>query len=162
MVYSKKKRHVKRNLVAKKASSDSKPGVLHSIRRMWEKQLDSFFGSVLTVLIAAVLVIVLVVIVKELYQLFILHLFAGSTVGVIDSVLTIFLEMKLFQVLLHYLRDHRIEVEVIAEVGIIAIVKEVMFNLTTFSAMHLFGISALLIALGALFFIEKRYGCDQH
>jgi uncharacterized membrane protein (DUF373 family) len=108
-------------------------------------------------LVSALMIGVLVVIIRQLYHLFTTDLFSAEIKSAVDNGLFILILLELFVVLLFYLRNHHIKVERVVEVGIISVVRELIFHALDMEVLRLFALSGVLLVLGLLFFIEKHF-----
>jgi uncharacterized membrane protein (DUF373 family) len=104
----------------------------------------------------------IIIILKELYKLFFKDLFFSDLNIIIHSVLFIFILIEMFTILISYLHKGYIKVERIVEVGIISIVREIIFNVLNVEIARLYALAALLLALGCLFYIEKHFSAVRN
>lgn len=117
--------------------------------------LNNIFHYIVVILIG----ILMFVIGKTFYEVISTILVTESSV-IINEILFILILVELFTILYFYLREHRIKVERIVELGIIAIVREVMFHAFEIDVHRIYAVTAFLLALGAIFYIEKRH-CES-
>jgi uncharacterized membrane protein (DUF373 family) len=122
------------------------------------KRFDNLFHTLTFLLIVAVVIILF----KQLYSMFVYELFYESARVLIDSILFLFILLELYTILIQYLRKGYIKVERIVEVGIIAVVKELMFHISDLNMNSMIGISSILLSLGALFYIEKHFSKQRN
>jgi len=124
-----------------------------------EKLLKSFKG-VFNLLVVLLIFGLLAIILRELYSLF-GDIFSAKISVLINSVLFIFILVELFTILLAYLRSGEIKVEKIVEVGIISIVRDSIFHIFETEPARIYGISALLLVFGLIFFIERKFSYNK-
>lgn len=136
-------------------------GAIDSKTSVFEKKVLSFLSLVLDVLTFLLIVALLIFIVKEIFDLF-------SGLGLnfdikekIEIMLFALILVELFTILFFYLKEHRIKVDRIIEVGIISLVRDVIFKFNEFEVTRLFALAAVLIVLGGLFFIEKYFSSTR-
>jgi uncharacterized membrane protein (DUF373 family) len=127
-----------------------------------EFRILGYFEKLLNVLIFILLIALTLIIFKELYQLFAYEFFTADVKELIDSVLFVFILIELFTILFSYLKKGYIKVERIVEVGIISLVRDVIFHISSFEIMRIFGIAALFLTLGFLFYIEKYFSKNRN
>lgn len=97
----------------------------------------------------------------ELYRIFLVEIWTGNTHYLIASIIWTFVLIKLFGILHTYLLQGFIKVERVVEVAIIAIVQELILKIFEIEPQRIYALSALLLALGVLFFIEKRFAAQR-
>lgn len=123
------------------------------------KNIMGFLGRGLD---AITLVLILGVLLLILKQIWTLVTFSGhSGTHAIDTILYIVVLMELFIILFHYFDNHHIEVARVVEIGIISLIREIIFKVEALEVMQLFAIATLLLVLGALFYIEKKCAVSE-
>lgn len=128
-----------------------------------EINVISYLDKALNITIFLLIFSLLFLITKELYVLIFLKLFQNGEIGqIVDLILFIFILIELFTILVSYLKKGYIKVERIVEVGIISIVRDIIFHVDTIETTKIYSISAVLLVLGGLFFIEKRFSKDRN
>ncbi len=125
--------------------------------RQSEKGSTWYFSKVIDVLVIVLLVGVLVVIIRQLYTLFREDLFSAEVKHAIDNGLFVLILLELVVILLFYLRDHHVKVERVVELGIISIIREIIFHFFDLEVMRLLALGGILLVLGALFYVEKMF-----
>ena len=121
-----------------------------------------FLKYTLNILIIVVIIALLVTIVYKLFLLFTTDIVSKDLHNILDNILFTLILIELFTILYAYFQKHYVKVERIVEIGIISIVREVIFQVYDLDSGKIYAISALLIALGLLFFIEKYYSKNRN
>ena len=128
-----------------------------------ENRVIKYLERVLNVLIFLLIVSLIILILRELYVLFVYELFKnGNVKEIVDLILFVFILIELFTVLISYLKKGYIKVERIIEVGIISIVRDLIFHIETALPQKLYSSAAILLVFGAIFFIEKRFSRQRN
>lgn len=109
------------------------------------------------VIIVLLIVALLATIIFKLYLLFFIDIPSANFKSIIDNVLLVFIFIELLTILYSYLQRLYIKVERVIELGIISIVREMLFRVSDFEASKIYAVAVLLVALGILFFIEKYW-----
>jgi uncharacterized membrane protein (DUF373 family) len=109
------------------------------------------------IIIVLLILALVVTILLKLYVLFFVDLFAGDFTSIINDLLLTLILIELFTILYSYLQKHYIKVERVVELGMISIIREMLFKVDTFEASKIYAVAVLLVAFGAVFFIEKYY-----
>lgn len=122
-----------------------------------ERKMLKFFSLVVDVLIFLLIVALLFMIIRQIFILFSGPIWALEIKEKIDTMLFALILVELFTILFFYLKEHRIKVDRIIEVGIISLVRDVIFKVYETEVNRLFAMAAILVVLGALFFIEKYF-----
>lgn len=122
---------------------------------------SNFFGNLFKILIIVLIIGLLIIILRELYTLF-NFVFISPIDILINKILFIFILIELFTILIGYLRTEFIKVERIIEVGIISLVRDIIFHFSDIDNGKLYGISAILLVFGIIFFIEKYYSKERN
>ena len=120
--------------------------------------LDVILHLIIFLLIIATLGTIFI----EMYKLFVVELITGNVRVIIEHILFTFILIELFTILHSYLIKHYIKVERIIEVGIISVVREIVFQVFEIEVSRIYALAVLLIALGALFFIEKHFSKERN
>lgn len=121
-----------------------------------DEKFVKFFKGIFNFLILLLIAGVLVIILRELYSLF-SGILSSEINVMINNILFIFILIELFTILLSYLRFQHIKVERVIEVGIISVVRDSIFHVFESEPSKMYGISALLLVFGLIFFIEKKF-----
>jgi uncharacterized membrane protein (DUF373 family) len=100
-------------------------------------------------------VIIFVIIIRQFYLLLAVHLLSDIKTT-IDIVLFIFILIELIIILFEYITKGNIKVENIIEVGIISVVREVMFHSLDMDPVRIFSLAGILLVFGGIFYIEKK------
>ena len=128
-------------------------GVEKFIRIKLLPVLKTIGNIIIIILIFALFVTIL----YKLYNLFFVDLINGSFQSIIDDLLLTLILIELFTILYSYLLKHYIKVERVIELGIISLVREMLFKLNEFETSKIYAVAALLVSLGIIFFIEKYW-----
>lgn len=100
---------------------------------------------------------ILVVVINKLYVLFFFEIFKMEFSHIIESILSIFILVKSFNIIFYYFKHGVIIIGRVIEIGIIAIIQETIFKLFIIEPHKMYAIAALLLVLGILFFIDRKY-----
>lgn len=122
-----------------------------------EKKVLRFFSLIVDVLTFLLILALLLMIVRQIVLLFAGPIWTLEIKEKIDTMLFALILVELFTILFFYLKEHRIKVDRIIEVGIISLVRDVIFKVYETDVLRLFAMAAILVVLGALFFIEKYF-----
>ena len=77
----------------------------------------------------------------------------------LSNIIFVVITMELFRLLVHYLRFHRIDLNILVEVGLSAVIQKVILvGIDKFTMQQLIGISLVLLTLGAILFVHLREG----
>ena len=109
------------------------------------------------VIIILLIVALIVTILFKLYILFFIDIAGGDFISIINDLLLVLIFIELFTILYSYLQRHYIKVERVVELGMISIIREMMFKIEIFETSKVYAIAVLLVAFGMVFFIEKYY-----
>ncbi len=118
--------------------------------------------SVSNVIIILLIVALVVTIVYKLYALFFVDMMSGNFQNVINDLLLTIILIELFTILYSYLVKYYIKVERVIELGIISIIREMLFKIQEFEANKIYAVAVLLVSFGLLFFIEKYYSKSRN
>jgi uncharacterized membrane protein (DUF373 family) len=67
------------------------------------------------------------------------------------------ISIELYRLMVHYLRYHRVDLNILVEVGVSATIQKViLIGVDELSMQQLIGISLILVSLGAILWVEKR------
>ncbi|MDP7179894.1 MAG: phosphate-starvation-inducible PsiE family protein [Candidatus Woesearchaeota archaeon] len=145
---------------------EDKEGKLHCTEQKVHKFIDDkllgMLDVVLHILLFILIVALLVAILFELKTLFFVHLFNASVNVIIDHILFAFILVELFTILYSYLKKHYIKVERVVEVGIISLVRDLIFRIPDIETGKIYAIAVTLLVLGAIFFVEKHFSKDRN
>lgn len=120
-----------------------------------------WFGRLFDVIIMLLMVALVATIVSKLFVLFTSDLWLGGVKVVITEILFVLILVELFTILTSYLESGKIKVQRIVEVGIISIIREVMFVVFEISALQIFAISGLLLVFALLFVVERYFSSQE-
>ena len=132
------------------------------VHKFIDDKLLGILDIVLHILLFLLIVALLVAILFELKTLFFVHLFNGNISVIIDHILFAFILVELFTILYSYLKKHYIKVERVVEVGIISLVRDLIFTVTEIESTKIYAISVTLLVLGGIFFVEKHFAKDRN
>jgi uncharacterized membrane protein (DUF373 family) len=75
----------------------------------------------------------------------------------LSNIIFVVITIELYRLTVHYLRDHRVELNILVEVGVSATIQKVILvGVDEFSMQQLIGISLILASLGVLLWIDMR------
>jgi uncharacterized membrane protein (DUF373 family) len=75
----------------------------------------------------------------------------------LSNIILVVITIELYRLLVHYLRYHRVDLNLLVEVGISAIIqKMILVGVDTYTMQQLVGISLILVSLGAILCIEMH------
>lgn len=120
-----------------------------------EKKLMWIFEKGLQLVLYLLIIIIFIIIIRQFYLLLGVHLFSDIKTS-IDIVLFIFILIELIIILFEYITKGNIKVENIVEVGIISVVREVMFHSLDMDPFRMLSFAAILLVFGGIFYIEKK------
>ena len=126
-----------------------------------EEKILPLMDYALHILIFILIVALFIAILISLFDLFFVQVADGNLHLIINDILFVFILVELFTILNQYLTKHTIRVERIVEVGIISIIREIIFIAFEIEVAKVYAISVLLLSLGGLFFIEKYFGSKK-
>ena len=73
----------------------------------------------------------------------------------LSDIIFVVITIELYRLSVHYLKDHRVDLNILVEVGVSAIIQKViLIGVDRYSMQQLVGISLLLAALGAILWIH--------
>jgi uncharacterized membrane protein (DUF373 family) len=130
---------------------------LNNIHSGLEKKITKTLDIALHAMIITLILALFLTILYKLYFIFFVHMPIGDISLVVDNILFALILVELFTILYSYLTEHYIKVERVIEVGIISIVREIIFKLFELDVDKIYSVAVILVALGALLFIEKNY-----
>lgn len=120
-----------------------------------------WFGRLFDVIITLLMVALVTTIASKLFVLFTNDLWTGEVKIVITEILFVLILVELFTILTSYLESGKIKVQRIVEVGIISIIREVMFVVFEISALQIFALSGLLLVFALLFAVERYFSSQE-
>jgi uncharacterized membrane protein (DUF373 family) len=121
-----------------------------------------FLGASVQWLTTLLAIGVLILIVRELIELFVVELWNFEAYTILGSIIATFLLIKIYGIFHSFLLQGYLKVERVVEVGIIAIVQEIIVHALTIDHLKLYALSVLLLALGGLFYLEKRFSNERN
>ena len=75
----------------------------------------------------------------------------------LSNIIFVVITIELFRLLAHYLRFHRIDLNILVEVGVSAIIQKVILvGIDKFTMQQLVGISLVLLTLGAILWVHMQ------
>ena len=87
---------------------------------------------------------------------------AGDLQRGISNIIFVIITVEVYRLLVHYLRHHRVDLNLLVEVGVAAMIQKVILvGVDKFTMQQLLGMSATLVVLGGLLWVhmrEKHYG----
>jgi uncharacterized membrane protein (DUF373 family) len=130
---------------------------------------SKFVNRVLPILktISNIIIILLIIalLVTIVYKLFILYFYdiaSGNFQNIINDLLLLIILIELFTILYSYLQKYYIKVERVIELGMISIIREMLFKVQEFEIGRIMAVAVLLVSFGILFFIEKYYSKSRN
>lgn len=126
------------------------------------KKILPIFKQTANIITTILMIVLVLTIAYKLYMLLFVDFFGGDFPSVINDLLLILILMELFTILYSYLKKQYIKVERVIELGVISIVRELLFRIDHYSHSKIYAISVLLVALGIIFFIEKYYSTTRN
>jgi uncharacterized membrane protein (DUF373 family) len=109
------------------------------------------------VIIIILMIALVVTIFYKLYILFFIDISSGQFHDIINDLLFTLILIELFTILYSYLLKYYIKVERVVELGMISIVREMLFKINDVEVSRIYAVSVLLISFGILFVVEKYY-----
>ena len=77
----------------------------------------------------------------------------------LSNIIFVVITIELYRLSVYYLRYHRIDLGILVEVGVSAIIQKVILvGIDEFSMQQLIGIALILLALGAILWVHAREG----
>ncbi len=87
---------------------------------------------------------------------------SGDLQRAISDIIFVVITVELYRLSVHYVKYHRVDLNILVEVGVSAIIQKVVLKgVDGFTVEQLVGISLVLVALGAILWVhmrERRYG----
>jgi uncharacterized membrane protein (DUF373 family) len=120
-------------------------------------KLLPFIKLAANIIIIFLILALFITIVYKLCILFAVDLVHGDFQNIINDLLLLLILIELFTILYSYLSKHYIKVERVIELGIISLVREMLFKVNEFESSKIYAVAALLISFGIIFFIEKYW-----
>jgi uncharacterized membrane protein (DUF373 family) len=97
-----------------------------------------------------------------LYRVWVEIVAFGDLQEGLSNIIFVVITIELYRLLVHYLRYHRVDLNILVEVGVSAIIQKVILvGVDKYSMQQLIGISIILVALGAILWVhlqERRRG----
>ena len=97
-----------------------------------------------------------------LYRVWVEIVAFGDLQEGLSNIIFVVITIELYRLLVHYLRYHRVDLNILVEVGVSAIIQKVILvGVDKYSMQQLIGISLILGALGAILWVhmyERRRG----
>ena len=118
-------------------------------------------------LVSNIIIILLIIaltatILYKLYILFFIDIVTGDFHNIINDLLLTLILIELYTILYSYLQKYYIKVERVIELGVISIIREMLFKVQEFEITRIYAIAVLLLSFGVLFFIEKYYSKSRN
>jgi uncharacterized membrane protein (DUF373 family) len=96
-----------------------------------------------------------------LYRVWIEIVAFGDLQEGLSNIIFVVITIELYRLSVHYLKYHRVDLNILVEVGVSAIIqKMILVGVDKFTIQQLIGISLILVALGAILWVhvrERRY-----
>jgi uncharacterized membrane protein (DUF373 family) len=97
-----------------------------------------------------------------LYRVWVEIVAFGDLQEGLSNIIVVVITVELYRLSVHYLRYHRVDLNILVEVGVSAIIQKVILvGADKYSMQQLIGISLILVALGAILWVhmyERRRG----
>jgi uncharacterized membrane protein (DUF373 family) len=97
-----------------------------------------------------------------LYRVWVEIVAFGDLQEGLSNIIFVVITIELYRLLVHYLMYHRVDLNILVEVGVSAIIQKVILvGVDKYSMQQLIGISIILVALGAILWVhlqERRRG----
>jgi uncharacterized membrane protein (DUF373 family) len=97
-----------------------------------------------------------------LYRVWVEIVAFGDLQEGLSNIIVVVITVELYRLSVHYLRYHRVDLNILVEVGVSAIIQKVILvGVDKYSMQQLIGISLILVALGAILWVhmyERRRG----
>jgi uncharacterized membrane protein (DUF373 family) len=97
-----------------------------------------------------------------LYRVWVEIVAFGDLQEGLSNIIVVVITVELYRLSVHYLRYHRVDLNILVEVGVSAIIQKVILvGVDKYSMQQLIGISLMLVALGAILWVhmyERRRG----
>jgi uncharacterized membrane protein (DUF373 family) len=75
----------------------------------------------------------------------------------LSNIIFVVITIELYRLSVHYLKYHRVDLNILVEVGVSAIIqKMILIGVDKFTMQQLVGISLILVALGAILWVHRR------
>ena len=75
----------------------------------------------------------------------------------LSNIIFVVITIELYRLLVHYLKYHRVDLNILVEVGVSAIIQKVILvGVDKYSMQQLVGISLILVSLGAILWVDIR------
>ncbi len=139
--------------MSRKKTSNTKIGSNEFIEQKILPILKIMSNMIILLLIIALFFTIM----YKLYVLFFVDLFKGDFQSIVNDLLLTLILIELFTILYSYLVKHYIKVERVIELGIISLVREMLFKINEFDSNKIYAVAVLLVSFGIIFFIEKYW-----
>ena len=81
----------------------------------------------------------------------------GNFQEVLSNIIFVVITIELYRLLVHYLRDHRVDLNILVEVGVSAIIQKVILvGVDKYTMQQLAGISLILVSLGVILWVDMN------
>lgn len=121
-----------------------------------------FLKLISNIAIILLIIALIITIFFKLYVLFFADIASGNFQNIINDLLLTIILIELFTILYSYLQKYYIKVERVIELGIISIIREILFKVQEFEISRIYAIAVLLVSFGVLFIIEKYYSKSRN
>jgi uncharacterized membrane protein (DUF373 family) len=129
---------------------------IHSVVRRTLENLQDVIATCLIVLLFALAVQAIWRVTRMAFSQRTTFVEAAATGQLLAGVMYVLILVELYRLLIFYLREHRVAVSLAVEVALVSTLREVMITgAPEFDNGRLFGLSLLLIVLGALLIAER-------
>ena len=94
-----------------------------------------------------------------LYRVWVEIVAFGDLQEGLSNIIFVVITVELYRLSVHYLRYHRVDLNILVEVGVSAIIQKVILvGVDKYSMQQLMGISLMLVALGAILWVHYTRG----
>lgn len=118
--------------------------------------------TISNIIIILLIVALLAAIIYKLFILYFVDIAGGNFQNIINDLLLLIILIELFTILYAYLQKYYIKVERVIELGMISIIREMLFKVQEFEIGRIYAIAVLLLSFGILFLIEKYYSKSRN
>ncbi len=126
------------------------------MNKAFKQKIVDKFSSIIDVVSIILLAGVMLVGVLEIIQL--IQFFIGNNVsGAIGSILYIIIIIELFVILTDFVLERHISITRVIEIGIISLVRDIIFKFEKLQADTMLSIGIVLVALAIMFWVTRHY-----
>jgi uncharacterized membrane protein (DUF373 family) len=141
------------------------PGPAASLDNRESKLVNRVLPILKTISNIIIILLIVALMATIVYKLFILYFYdiaSGNFQNIINDLLLLIILIELFTILFSYLQKYYIKVERVIELGMISIIREMLFKVQEIEVDRILAVAVLLISFGILFFIEKYYSKSRN